>query len=180
MPTVLELRDLLRARGLPVSGTKPELLARLKKKAVVATASTCKKSATKSMTAPKSQRGGLGLIYSSDYKNTRNLLTTPSNGFAYGIKMTRDENLVSIPTLNGVEMTKPGLYNGLDNINKAFLDFNGRSGLKWFIVQEKITTSARGRSIDEPCSHHEDCSYGNLCYDKRCIAEPTYRSYTVN
>lgn len=56
MPTVKELKTLLHAKGMPVSGNKPELIARLKKKTVVATTSvpkTTRLSRNKSNSVPK-------------------------------------------------------------------------------------------------------------------------------
>jgi hypothetical protein len=53
MPTVKELKTLLHAKGMPVSGNKPELIARLKKKTVVAT-TTVPKTTGLSRNKPKS------------------------------------------------------------------------------------------------------------------------------
>lgn len=192
MPTIKELKTLLHAKGMPVSGNKPELLARLKKKTVVATTSASRKSVTGRMNVPKSKRlpttsskstksatnsratapkfqRGTGQIYTNDY-DIGEPINNNKSGFGYGIGMSNGKQ---VPTLDGDFVNNPGVYQNL-NGNIAILFREGHSGLTWYSAVLKTSARYRGGAVGENCRYNsssDSCAEGNYCVDGTCVSE---------
>jgi len=182
MPTVKELKTLLHAKGMPVSGNKPELLARLKKKTVVATTTVPKKSVTGRMNVPKSkqlytsskstksstnnratvprfQRGTGRQLNTNDY-DIGNLITetryTGTSEFGYGFKTSSNGAQLKVPTLDGKPVNNSGVYKS-DKGNIAFLSYDSESRsrrLQWYSAVLKTSARYRGGAVGEKCIYN--------------------------
>jgi hypothetical protein len=192
MPTVKELKTLLHAKGMPVSGNKPELLARLKKKTVVATTSASKKSVTGRMNVPKSkrlstsskstksatnsratvprfQRGTGYELYKNDY--TKGYLIKTSYNWKSNLTETQLEGFGYRPTItkNGKQVSLPTLDGEPVNIDGVYKSDKGNIAFLSYDSDSRSSQLQWYSAVLKPTAPYRGRSVGEGCkYDNDC------------